>query len=155
MGCQKDEKTVIVEHIKKRKSINAKIVDKMRDRTRLREEFRVAQKEYQQACGTPDRCRREATSMMAVTKKLVTAEDKREGEPVIPPPWPARPETVSMEHEDCQEARNLASCPCEGFKKCIGRKDIDNSPTGAVSDKKIVQVQRTLMWRRRCPVQDF
>ena len=30
VGCQKDERTIIAEHIKKRKSINAKIADKMR-----------------------------------------------------------------------------------------------------------------------------
>jgi hypothetical protein len=64
----------------------------------LREEFHLAQKKYQEACDVPDHYQQEAVSMMAVTKKLVTAADKREEE------------------------------PCEGFKKCISRNGHQQQP---------------------------
>ena len=114
IGHQENMGTVVAEHIKKRKSLNTKIIDKMQERVGLHDDFRLAQKEYQRTCGTQNPCCIEATSMRAI-KKVVTVADKKEVEPVVPPPWPTRPETVSVGHEGCQEACSLDDCPIRGL----------------------------------------
>ena len=111
--------TIVAKHLAERASIRTQIMDRMNECVQLREDFRRQRDEGWQSKGARMRSCQEALSMMAI-KKVVTAEDKRETEPVPPPPCPLERETVSADGS-CQQTCDRDDGPCEGFNKCIGR----------------------------------